>query len=228
MKNVIAIVCAAAALQWPLAAQSKLPPSAQRTFSDPSTYAPDLSERLTTSELRDVVPRYTADRQLLLRFYSVPGSLTRLDAQRGFADGWIKALDKLDFAKLPQEGRVDYILLRNRIRADREQVDVEAKQLSGITAFAPFGQDIASLQEARQRTQFVTPDAAVQAIAALTARVKDTLSAAAAGALQVPEAAAADTVAYLDGLRGSLPNGSTSITATIRRSQPGRPSRSRS
>jgi hypothetical protein len=45
MKNVIAIVCAAAALQLPLSAQSKLPPSAQRTFSDPSTYAPDLSER---------------------------------------------------------------------------------------------------------------------------------------------------------------------------------------
>ena len=49
MKNVIAIVCAAAALQLPLSAQSKLPPSAQRTFSDPSTYAPDLAERLTTS-----------------------------------------------------------------------------------------------------------------------------------------------------------------------------------
>lgn len=204
MRSVIAIVCAAAALQLPLSAQSKLPPSAQRTFSDPSTYAPDLSERSTTSELRDVVPRYTADRQLLLRFYTVPGSLTRLDAQRGFADGWIKSLDKLDFAKLSQEGKVDYILLRNRIRADRDQVDVEAKQLAGIVAFAPFGQDIAALQEARQRTQFVTPDAAVQAIAALTARVRDTLGAAAAGALNVPEAAAADTVAYLDGLRGSL------------------------
>ena len=53
------IVCLPAALPA-LSAQSKLPPDATRTFSSPSTYAPDLAERVMSSELRDVVPRYTA------------------------------------------------------------------------------------------------------------------------------------------------------------------------
>ena len=115
-KRALVLLCVAVTLPSAPSAQSKLPPSGTRTFSDPSTYAPDLAERLTTSELRDVVPRYTADRQLLLRFYTVPASRAGMNAQRAFADGWVKALDKLDFAKLSQEGKVDYILLRNRIR----------------------------------------------------------------------------------------------------------------
>ena len=153
-----------AALQIPLGAQSKLPPDAARTFSDPAAYAPDLAERLTTSELRDVVPRYTADRQLLLRFHTIPMSRARITAEQGFADGWLKALDRLDFARLSQEGKVDYILLRNRIRLDREQVDVESRLLTALEPFAPFGPEIAALQEARQRTEFVTPEQAVKAV----------------------------------------------------------------
>jgi uncharacterized protein (DUF885 family) len=204
MRSSVFFAAAVAALQIPLGAQSKLPPDAARTFSDPAAYAPDLAERLTTSELRDVVPRYTADRQLLLRFHTIPMSRARVAAEQGFADGWLKALDRLDFARLSQEGKVDYILLRNRIRLDREQVEVESRLLTALEPFAPFGPEIAALQEARQRTEFVTPEQAVKAVDALTAKIKSTTAAVTSQGLTVPESNAADAAAYVDGLRGPL------------------------
>src|SRR5687767_7511953 len=108
-------------------AQSKLPPEARRTFADPITYAPVLLERASASELRDAVARYTADRQLLLRFHNVQGSLARIAAQERFADGWMQALAALDFDRLSQDGKVDYLLLANRVRSDRQQATAEAR-----------------------------------------------------------------------------------------------------
>ena len=103
----IKFLIVAAATPVAVSAQSKLPPDATRTFSSPTTYAPDLAERVVSSELRDVIPRYTSDRQLLLRFYTVAGSRARLNAEIGFNDSWGKALEKLDFDKLSQEGKPD-------------------------------------------------------------------------------------------------------------------------
>ena len=63
----------------PLSAQApagiQLPPEAKRTLAAPEAYVPDLTKLVaSTSELRDVVQRFSTDRQALLRFYTVPGS----------------------------------------------------------------------------------------------------------------------------------------------------------
>jgi uncharacterized protein (DUF885 family) len=184
--------------------QSKLPPEARRTFADPATYAPDLNDRASTSELRDAVPRYTADRQLLLRFHNVQGSAMRIAAQENFADGWLQALARLDFDRLSQEAKVDYILLANRIKADRQQATAEARLVQQLSPLVPFAQDMAALQEARQRTEFVAADAAVQAIDALTARVKSAHAALTGGSVRGSNIEMAEAAGQVDALRTAL------------------------
>ena len=81
----------------PMSAQQpagiQLPPDARRTFAEPAAYVPDLATLVAaTSELRDVVQRFSSDRQALLRFYTVPGSPERRARLRAFQDAWLRGL----------------------------------------------------------------------------------------------------------------------------------------
>ena len=169
----VAVIC--------FAAQDKLPPQAQRTFSDPSTFMPDFTQASATSELRDVVSRYAADRQLMMRFYTVSGSEKRNAALRAFYGGWLRALPGIDFDRLSQEGRVDYILLRNRIESDSRLIDRDERLMKEIAALVPFSQAVADLQEARQRLDFIKPDAALAALKAIADSLEATRTAVSAG-----------------------------------------------
>ena len=63
------------------AAALQRPPNVERTFSTPDTYVPDVTPLVAaTSELRDTVDRFAADRQAIQRFYNVPGSRERPQA----------------------------------------------------------------------------------------------------------------------------------------------------
>ena len=188
----------------PLAAQDKLPPAAQRTFSDPAIFVPDLADPAATSELRDVVARYAADRQLLQRFYTVAGSKTRRAALRAFHEAWLRALPKIDFERLSQEGRVDYILLRNRIESDLRLVDRDERLMSEIASLIPFAQAVADLQEARQRLDFVKPDAAVAALQAIADRLTAVRASVVSGALTSTASSAIKASRHLDVLQSTL------------------------
>src|SRR5688500_1783560 len=94
----------------PLQAQQKplqRPPEAHRVFSQPSEYVPDLATLVAaTSELRDVVDRFSTDRNALQRFENVPGSSERRSRLRGLYQGWLARLPSMEFNRLSQEGKV--------------------------------------------------------------------------------------------------------------------------
>jgi uncharacterized protein (DUF885 family) len=128
-------------------------------FPGTDSDAPDLRllMALHQSELREVVQRYQADRQKIGgRLGGLPGgkgpktpeSAARL---KQFSMDWLAALDKLDFDKLSQEGKVDYLLLKNHLnrelrrievlaKAEAEAQDKAAKDPSGIVG-RPIGRD---------------------------------------------------------------------------------------
>src|SRR5688572_15051705 len=74
------------------------PPATDRTFAAVAPYLPDMSRlAAATSELRDLVDRFAADRQALQRFHNVPGSNERRARLRAFQQAWLQALPKIDF-----------------------------------------------------------------------------------------------------------------------------------
>ena len=81
--------------------------------------------------MRDVVARFTADHDALARRYDAPGSPDRLAALRGFTTAWQTKLGTIDFGSLSVEGRIDWILLQNRLAHDLRLLDREQKRLSG-------------------------------------------------------------------------------------------------
>jgi uncharacterized protein (DUF885 family) len=160
----------------------QLPPDLRRRFAEPSAYVPDLV-RLTaaTSELRDVVQRFSTDRQALLRFHAVPGSFERRSRLRQFQTAWLNALTAIDFAKLSQEGKADYVLLRTHLEYQQALLGREERSDRDIAPLVPFAPAIVKLAEDRQQLDFIPADDALAAMRALGAQVQQAQAALEAG-----------------------------------------------
>ncbi len=161
----------------PMSAQQpsgiQLPPDVKRSFAEPAAYVPDLPTLVAaTSELRDVVQRFSTDRQSLLRFYTVPGSPERRSRLRAFQEAWLKSLLTIDFAKLSQEGKADYVLLRNHLEYQQALLGREERNERDIAPLVPFAQTVTRLAEDRQKLEFITADAALAAMQALGTEVQ--------------------------------------------------------
>ena len=79
------------------------------------------------SELADVVERFTADQQSLSRRYDANESPAQRRRMREFYTGWRTQLGELNFDKLAQEGRVDYVLLDNYLQHQIALLDRQEK-----------------------------------------------------------------------------------------------------
>jgi hypothetical protein len=68
------------------------------------------------SALRPHLLGFDADHELLQRCYSVPFAPDSRNRMREFYQLWQQQLAAIDFAALNQDGRVDYLLLRNYLQ----------------------------------------------------------------------------------------------------------------
>jgi uncharacterized protein (DUF885 family) len=126
---------------------SALPADAQR-LRPPSPNA--------LSELRDTISLYVQDRGALQRRWTVSYSPARAQRMNAFYTDWRARLRRVDFDRLSQEGKIDYILLDNRLRQELDQLQREERLAAEMKPLVPFGQVVADFEEARRR--FETPD----------------------------------------------------------------------
>jgi uncharacterized protein (DUF885 family) len=163
-------------LLWPLPAQDGRPPTRLRPAA--FQYEAPAVAASEGGTLRELVERYSADRGAVSRYFSLPWSGATEAALRTFYGAWMRALEKLDFEKLPLDGRVDYILFRNLLERELDRLDNGARRNAEIRPLVPFEQAIASLHDARQRIEPLDPAKAANALdeirraaAALSARI---------------------------------------------------------
>lgn len=126
-----------------------------------------------TSELRDVVALYTADRGAMLRRYDVAYSPIRRERLREFYRAWQQRLREIDFDRLGVEGRIDYVLLDSRIRYELELLDREERLFAEMAAMLPFAHRIAEFEEGRRRIEDMDAPAAAASLVALEAEVRE-------------------------------------------------------
>lgn len=119
----------------------------------------------------DVVARYVADRGALLRRFDVEYSAERRSRLRDFHDGWRAQLRGIDFAALTHEGKLDYVLLDNRLRHELALLDREEREARELAPLMPFADTIAALQLARRRMEPLDPASAARRLDALVAEV---------------------------------------------------------
>ena len=126
-----------------------------------------------SSDLRDVVVNYTADRGDLQREYDVPDSPDRAARLKQFYRQWQDQLREVPFDELGQAGKIDYLLLINHINHQSRQLDLDEEAHREIEPLAPFLTAIAQLENARRRFEFVEGQAAATRLAEITGQVAD-------------------------------------------------------
>jgi uncharacterized protein (DUF885 family) len=91
---------------------------------------------------------------------------------RQFYLDWQQRLDRMDFERLSQEGRVDYILLANEVRYELELLTREEKQYAEMLPLAPFAPGITELVESWRRMESMDPPKVAARLASLAKEIE--------------------------------------------------------
>jgi uncharacterized protein (DUF885 family) len=128
----------------------------------------------SASELRPMIERYTADRGNLGRFYNIDASTNRRIRLKQFYRQWMDRLQAVNFDRLSQEGKVDYVLLRNHLDHETQRLDIEAKAQAETDSYIPFGETIVTLEESRRKLLPLNPKETAATMSRLAKQVAET------------------------------------------------------
>jgi uncharacterized protein (DUF885 family) len=123
------------------------------------------------SELRAVIERYQTDLRNLNRVYPLAGSAQRQAQLEKFYAAQLNLLEAIRFDPLSQPGKVDYLLLRDRLQDEQRQVTADARHNAEIEALIPFQQIIIGLEEARRRMETIDGQKCATALSKLSADI---------------------------------------------------------
>lgn len=128
--------------------------------------------RAGEAELQDTVRLYTSDRGAVSRFYELPWSDVRFERFDKLYRGWQGRLPQVDFDALNQQGRIDYVLLRNEIEAQLDQQSVERARLKEMDELLSFRGPVQELEAARWRLKSFDAQSAAAKVSELAEQVK--------------------------------------------------------
>jgi len=147
------------------------PPQPER---EAALYAPDMNElaKPQSSELRELVERFMADRETLGKYYSVPGSMLQLRRFREFYQMWQAKLEAMPYEPLGVEGRIDWHLMRLQLRYELGLIARAEKRNAEMAPFMGFADAIAGLQETRRQLDKVNPQQSAASLAKIRQEIE--------------------------------------------------------
>lgn len=110
---------------------------------------------LAPMSMIDRIQQYQADLGSLSRFYNIEFSPNRAKRFDAFYSESLQNLDKVDFDKLDQSGKVDFILFRNHLNRNRSRLEYSQKQVEEASVLLPYASEVIGLSEARQQMKRV-------------------------------------------------------------------------
>ena len=122
--------------------------------------------------LREMIEAYQADSELLSRHWSVSGdSEAELAREKKLLHDWQGRLKAVDFEKLPEDQRVDYVLLRNELEASLTSLGKREAERQEFAAWLPIRGAIDSLADARVRGEPLVPEKAAGVMSPLAEKI---------------------------------------------------------
>jgi uncharacterized protein (DUF885 family) len=148
-------------------------PAALLMASGGSPLPPDPSgPPAAESELRDVVDRYTLDRDALRRRYPSESSPVRLERLERFYADWKTRAANVDFDRLGVEGRIDAVLLRAHLDYALRLQERQKRRLADTTSLVPFAERIVALADARIGLESLEAEKAAATLDALAGQIE--------------------------------------------------------
>jgi uncharacterized protein (DUF885 family) len=126
------------------------------------------------SPMRARVERFATDEAALERCYRLTLSENRRHRLDTFYRQQADALKGVDFDKLNQADRIDYLLLRNKIEFESKQLAHRKEHADEIASLIPFAEGIIGLEEARARLDPMDAEQSAKALSAIGKRATET------------------------------------------------------
>ncbi len=142
----------------------------QQFPDNPALSVPALSALIATkgSELAEVVQRFSLDVASLNRRYDAADSPAQRTRMRAFYGTWRARLRDVDFGKLSQEGKVDYVLLDNHLRYELELMDRQDAKRTESASLLPFADALFTLHDSRRNLLTIDAQASARTVADIT------------------------------------------------------------
>jgi uncharacterized protein (DUF885 family) len=131
----------------------------------------DKIDDTPTSELRSLIELYQADLGSVERTYPVRMSLQRHDRLKEFYTQWLSLLGKTSFEGLSQDGKIDYLLLKNYLEHELRDLEIIAKRREEIGPVVPFAAAIVELEESRRRMDPLDAEQAAHTLAKIKKQI---------------------------------------------------------
>src|SRR5688500_6252671 len=98
-------------------------------------------------------------------------SLARHERLREFYTQWLGLLSRTSFESLSQDGKIDYLLLKNYLEHELRDLEIIAKRREEIGPVVPFAAAIVELEESRRRMDPLDSPKAAESLAKLKKQV---------------------------------------------------------
>ena len=125
-----------------------------------------------SAEMQELIRRYTADHHTVSRAYDTAWSRARFENLEKMYRDWQGELPRLDFDALNQQGRLDYILLRNELTSEQNRLAMQKQRLAEMEELLAFRGTIHQFEAARARRETLDPQSAATKIAGVADQVK--------------------------------------------------------
>jgi len=125
------------------------------------------------ADMPGLIDRYRADLRAVEQFYPLVFSAERIEALNGFHRTWLKGIEAVDFSKLDEEGRIDWLLLRNQNQRSLADLELETrrwKEMEGLVGFAPA---LWRLEAKRQRVDPIEGNEAAGILVNVTKQIRE-------------------------------------------------------
>jgi len=122
--------------------------------------------------MADFIREYQAEHGDVSRFYDLQWSEERFDRLERLYSEWQEKLKALDFEALDQQGRIDYLMLRNTLVEERADLRLEREWMAQMKELLPFRRPLLDLEMARRRMTLVNSPAAAEIIGVIPDQVK--------------------------------------------------------
>jgi uncharacterized protein (DUF885 family) len=154
--------------------------------------------------MRGLLQRYETDQRALERSYSTPLSDAKVKRDLQFLKQWMYELDRVDFDRLRQDEKIDYLLLRNQIRHEVETLKREADRVTESAELVPFRNLIVKLAEDRRAMKPIEPKKSAEQLVELSKQLVAAQTKVRAGDIKASSILANRTTRQLNELRRTL------------------------
>ncbi len=123
--------------------------------------------------MRTFIEQYSADERSIGVFYDAAWSETAMARREKLIEEGFARLKQVNHGELGRSGRVDYLLMRTKLEADRNEIQQQRRQWEQMKEILPFRDAIVAMEEQRSRLEGVKPEEAAATLAEFKKQIKN-------------------------------------------------------